>query len=157
MLASTTVEINGTAYTVGQLPADAAFDVGCIVAEWRARQSAAYGDGVGSIEVRAGADPMATDVPLGKIMAGEATARRVRAQMLRDPEYRKNVWDRVLGVCMGADGVPVMRADWTTRFAGERLADLFALHEAAIEHSCGPFLRRLGVEAPGQTPSQPQS
>jgi hypothetical protein len=155
MLTPTTLEIAGQTYTIGQLPADAAFDVACIVAEWRARQSAEYGEGVGSLEVRPGGDAMATEIPIGRIMAGEAKARRVRAQMLRDSEYRKMVWDRVLSLCTGPDNVPVLRPDWTTRFAGERLADLFALHEAAIEHSCGPFLRRLGVEAPGQTGQPP--
>ena len=134
MLTNTEATIGGRVYTIGQLPADVAFDVACIVAEWRGKQVAALGDGALSPDALIGAVPAA------------GRALTAIAKMLRDPEYREKVWRPVLGVC-SCDGVPVLRGDWATTYAGDRLGDLYELHLKAVEHSCGGFLRALGLGA----------
>lgn len=135
MLTTTTAEIAGRQYSIGQLPADRAFEIGCIVAEWRGKIVERMGD----------AALVATEARLDSIAAG-GRALVTMAQMLRDPEYREKVWRPVLSVCT-CDGVPVLRDDWVTTYAGDRLVELYQLHERSIDHSCGGFLRGLGLGA----------
>lgn len=140
MLDPKTVEINGKTYTIGMLPAAIAFDIGCIVAEWRGKQ----------VEL-VGADAAAfvaglADTPIERLAFG-GRYMQITAKMLRDPEYRTKVWDVVLGQC-SCDGVPVLRGDWQTTYAGARLGDLLTLHTMAIDHSCAGFLLALGASAP---------
>ena len=135
MLEVKTVEINGRTYTIGQMPAAVAFDVGCIVAEWRGKVLGAMGD----------AALHSLDAPIDAV-AGAGRSISMVAKMLRDTEYRKQVWEPALSVC-SCDGVPVLRGDWQTTYAGDRLADLYELHNASIAHSCGGFLKGLGLGA----------
>ena len=134
MLQSTEAQINGRTYSIGQLPADVAFEMACIVADWRGKQVAALGDAA-----------LTPDLPVGAVPAAGRMISAA-AKMLRDPEYREKVWKVALGVC-SCDGVPVLRGDWATTFAGDRLGDLYELHLASVQHSCGGFLRALGLGA----------
>lgn len=131
-------EINGKKATIPKLDAAMAFDVACIVAEWRGKLLAAAGDD-GLRAEAAGVDSVAA--------AGRLLSQAAR--MLRDREYRELVWLRVLHGCM-LDGKSVMAADGKTPRDDHDLADLYALHLASIEHSCGSFLKALGA---GQAPS----
>jgi len=135
MLETKSVEIKGRTYSVGQLPADRAFEIGCIVAEWRGKIVERMGD----------AALIATEARIDSVAAGGRALVTI-AQMLRDTEYREKVWKPVLSVCM-CDGVPVLRDDWVATYAGDRLAELYELHQASIDHSCGGFLRGLGLGA----------
>lgn len=134
MLTTITADIRGKTYTIGQLPADKAFDVACIVAEWRGKQAEALGDAMLTPNARIDA------------VRGAGRAISTAAKMLRDPEYRSQVWTPLLSQC-SCDGVPVLRGDWPMTFAGDALGDLYDLHIKAIEHSCGGFLRALGLGA----------
>ena len=127
------LEINGKRATVAALDAATAFDVACIVAEWRGKLLAAAGDDGLRSEV-AGVDSVRA--------AGQMLSQAAR--MLRDPEYRNKVWDVVLHGCT-LNGLGIKAADGRTIREEHDLADLYALHLAAIEHSCGSFLRALGA------------
>lgn len=131
------VKINGRTYTIAQLTADVAFDVFCVVAEWRGKQMEAIGDAA-----------LSPDAKVGSQTAGRVLT--TIAKMLRDPDYRESVWTTVLGVC-SCDGVPVLRGDWKTTYMGDRLGDLYLLHLASIDWSCSSFLGTVGIGAP---PSQ---
>ena len=135
MLETKTVEIAGHKYTIGQLPADKAFEIGCIVAEWRGKIVERMGDSA----------LIAAEARIDAVAAGGRALVTI-AQMLRDTEYRDRVWKPTLSVCM-CDGVPVLRDDWTSTYAGERLKELYEVHNASIDHSCGGFLRGLGLSA----------
>lgn len=132
------IEVNGKAATIAKLDAATAFDVACIVAEWRGKLLAAAGDE----GLRADAAGLDSVQAAGRMLTQAA-------KMMRDREYRELVWLRVLHPCT-LDGVPVMSADGKTPREQHDLADLYTLHLAAIEHSCGSFLRALGA---GQAPS----
>jgi len=135
MLEVKSLQINGHAYTIAQLPASQALDVACIVADWRGRIFGAMGD-----------DALhSQDAPIG-VVSGAGRSISMMAKMLRDPEYRSKVWDVMLAQC-SCDGVPVNRGDWETTFAGDRLGELYDAHNAAITHSCGGFLKGLGIGA----------
>lgn len=139
MLQQKTIEINGRSYTMTQLPADTAFDVTCIVAEWRGLMIEAVG-----LEAAAFSEAL-QDVPIEKLTLG-GKFLQIQAKMLRDPEYRAKVWNTVLGACT-CEGVAVLRGDWALTYAGERMADLYTLHMAAVDHSCAGFLQVLGTGA----------
>jgi hypothetical protein len=130
------IEINGKKATIAKLDAATAFDVACIVAEWRGKLLAAAGDEALRAE-SAGIDSVQA--------AGRMLTQA--AKMLRDREYRDLVWTRVLHGCT-LDGTSVMAADGKTPREQHDLADLYALHLAAIEHSCGSFLRAVGAGQP---------
>jgi len=128
-----TAEVNGKPCTIAKLDAATAFDVACLVAEWRGKLLAAAGDD-GLRAEAAGVDNVA------------ATGRMLTqaAKMLRDREYRDLVWTRVLHGCT-LSGDPVMGADGKTPRDQHDLADLYKLHLMSIDHSCGSFLQALGV------------
>jgi len=130
-----TIDVNGKQATIPKLDAASAFDVACIVAEWRGRMLAAAGD-YGLRSEAAGVDNFAAT---GRMLAQAA-------KMLRDKEYRDLVWTRVLHGCT-LGGEPVMGPDGKTPRDTHDLADLYRLHLLSIDHSCGSFLAALGVGA----------
>lgn len=130
-----TIDVNGKQATIPKLDAASAFDVACIVAEWRGRMLAAAGDD-GLRSEAAGVDNFAAT---GRMLAQAA-------KMLRDKEYRDLVWTRVLHGCT-LGGEPVMGPDGKTPRDTHDLADLYRLHLLSIDHSCGSFLAALGVGA----------
>lgn len=130
-----TTEVGGKSATIPKLDAATAFDVACIVAEWRGKMLAAAGDDGLKAEA-AGVDNFAAT---GRMLAAAA-------RMLRDKEYRDQVWIRVLHGCT-LNGEPVMAADGRTPRDSHDLADLYRLHLLSIDHSCGSFLAALGVGA----------
>ena len=135
MLETKTLDINGRTYTIGQMPAAAAFEVGCIVAEWRGKVLGAMGD----------AALHSLDAPIDAV-AGAGRSISMVAKMLRDPEYKRGAWEPSLAVC-SYNGTPVLKGAFDLEFAGDRLADLYELHNASIAHSCGGFLKGLGLGA----------
>ena len=130
-----TAEVGGKPCTIAKLDAATAFDVACIVAEWRGKMLAAAGDDGLKAEA-AGVDNFAAT---GRMLAQAA-------RMLRDKEYRDLVWTRVLHGCTLGDE-PVMGPDGRTPRDSHDLADLYRLHLMSIDHSCGSFLAALGVGA----------
>lgn len=130
-----TAEVNGKPCTIPKLDAASSFDVACIVAEWRGKLLAAAGDDALKTEAM-GLDNVAAT---GRMMSAAA-------KMLRDKEYREQVWIRVLHGCT-LNGEPVMGPDGKTPRDTHDLADLYQLHLEAINHSCGSFLAVLGVGA----------
>lgn len=139
-----TTTINGKPATIGTMPPEAAFDCGCCVAIWRGKRTAATGTALGGVTTRADVeDPLAVDIPVGQMMAINGAAMEQRGRMLRDPDYRSAVWLATLALCT-LDGQAVMLSDGRSLNPAHDLGDLFALHEAAIDHNCGTFLRPLG-------------
>ena len=136
MLDIKTTEVNGKPCTMAKLDAATAFDVACIVAEWRGKLLAAAGDD----GLRAEAAGIDSVQAAGRMLTQAA-------KMLRDREYREQVWLRVLHSCT-INGTPVMAGDGKTPRQEHDLADLYALHLLAIDHSCGSFLRALGAGQP---------
>lgn len=128
-----TAEVNGKPCTIPKLDAASAFDVACIVAEWRGKLLAAAGD-EGLKAEAAGLDSIQA--------AGRMLTQA--AKMLRDREYRELVWVRVLHGCT-LNGEPVMGADGKSPRDSHDLADLYKLHMMSIDHSCGSFLQALGA------------
>lgn len=144
--------IGGKPATIAKLPAHLAFDVACVVAEWEGRKMAAGAATSAAVLAAALAGQSVTDADghatpaLGPAaMEGLGRGLTERAKMLRDPEYRSLVWRPVLSTCMLANQ-PIFEADGQTIRGVHDLADLYELHEVAITHSCGSFLRALGVQ-----------
>lgn len=128
-----TADVGGKPCTIPKLDAATAFDVACLVAEWRGKLLSAAGDD----GVRAESAGLDSVQAAGRMLTQAA-------KMLRDREYRDQVWVRVLHGCT-LNGEPVMGPDGRTPRDSHDLADLYKLHLLSIEHSCGSFLQALGA------------
>ena len=156
MLTAKQIEVGGAKYVIGQVPADKAFDIGCIVLEWRGKIAEAAGSAAAASDVVARlADAIGDDRATSRVLtnyiaeqvAGYGRSQQTVAKMLRDREYRDTVFRPLFEVC-SRDGQPVLGGDWLTYYAGERMADLIAVHNAAVDHNCAGFLRGFALATP---------
>lgn len=164
MLTAKQLEVGGVAYTIGQVPASNALDIACLVMEWRGRIVEAAGaaaiatDIVEQMRGTAG-DDKATARVLSAYVAEQISAlgrsQQVFARMWRDKEYREQVFKPLFEVCTRA-GQPVLGGDWQTYYVGDRLGDLVKVHNAAVDHNCGGFLREFSG-AVNSTSATPQA
>lgn len=152
-LQGTTREINGRKWVIGALPVDVAFDVGCRVMEWRGQILAAAGGAAAD-------DAMSADLApeqVRALMAGRVQAmgaiQSLTGKMLRDPEYKREVWTKCLQVCL-CEGRSVVGNDGRFQLEAADLADAVEAHQAVIEHNC-PFLTAFGAGNPSASARQP--
>jgi hypothetical protein len=125
--------IDGKTYTIGRLPAGQAIKAALVIAKWQGRLLQKLA-------------PLAANRDDTEAQAhGAGVMVEHRASMLLDSEYTEHVWLPLLGICM-LDGHPVTQT-MDAAFAGASLPTLLALHDAAKESSCGPFVAGLGKMA----------
>lgn len=118
------LEIDGTTYLLDQLPAKAALQCALV----RGKHQGAILREVGSA-----GDSQAA-------MAGAGIA--ALCQMMLAADYMESCWHPLLSTISYGDGRRVSET-WQVDFTGDKLAALFRLHEAAMQHSCGAFLAGL--------------
>lgn len=155
MLKAKRVEIGGHQYVIGQVPADVAFDIACVVMEWRGRLLEAGGGAAAApaildkLKDEAGDDDRVRRLVadyLSEQVAGVGRVHQTFARMYRDPEYRRVVWDRLFEACT-CDNRPVLGEGWKLAYAGERLGELVRVHLLAVEHNCSGFLAEFNGQA----------
>ena len=122
--------IDGKTYTIGRLPAGQAIKAALVIAKWQGRLLQKLAPLVGN------RDDQEAQARAAGVMVEH------RGLMLLDSEYTEHVWLPLLGICM-LDGHPVTQT-MDAAFAGASLPTLLALHDAAKESSCGPFVAGLG-------------
>ena len=125
--------IDGKTYTIGRLPAGQAIKAALVIAKWQGRLLQKLAPLVGN------RDNQEAQARAAGVMVEH------RGLMLLDSEYTEHVWLPLLGICM-LDGHPVTQT-MDAAFAGASLPTLLALHDAAKESSCGPFVAGLGKMA----------
>lgn len=161
MLEGTTKTINGRKWTIGALPVDLAFEVGCLVMEWRGRflqdagPAAAGPQTLADLKGDGEVTPEAVKALVWEQMRSLGSLTTLTGKMLRDPEYRRDVWLRCLSVCL-CEHRPVVSDNGKFLLDSADLADAFEAHQAVIDHNCGPFLAGFGL-AGRPHPSSPQS
>lgn len=155
MLTAKQIQVGGATYTIGQVPAPQALDIACLVLEWRGKvaeaagAAAVTGDVVEALRSVVGDEKAAIRVLSSYVseqVAGLGRSQQVFARMWRDREYRDGVFKPLFEVCTRG-GRPVLDGDWQTFYAGDRLGDLVKVHNAAVEHNCGGFLREFSGAA----------
>lgn len=128
------VEVNGVPYRLQKVPAGQAWPMALWIKEVA---GAAQGAMV------KGGDTDAVMTPMGQVAAlGNAEAHMAR--MLRDPAFFAGVVKPLLAQCARLDdGIPkVVTFDGENAFYyGNRLEELLALYQAAVDFNFGPFLR----------------
>lgn len=143
-----TKEINGRKWTIGVLPVDVAFDVGCRVGEWRGRILAAAGPAAADNDLlgELGSDPEKVRQIVGGQVRAMAGVQETTYRMLRDPEYKREVWTRCLQVTL-CEGRQVITNTGGFALSAADIADAVEAHQAVIEHNC-PFLTAFGKGQP---------
>lgn len=156
-LQGTTREIRGRKWVIGALPVDVAFDVGCRVMEWRGQILAAAGPAAADSRTLADiadGDEARARALIGSQVQAMGAIQSLTGKMLRDAEYRREVWARCLQVCL-CDGRPVVDGSGKFLLEAADLPDAVEAHHAVIDHNCAPFLQALGTGSPSASASQP--
>lgn len=163
MLTAKKIEVGGATYIIGQVPADKALDIACVVMEWRGKVIEAAGSSAAASDItdklrEVFGDEKAVASLLSAFAAeqvsGLGRTQQVFARMWRDREYRDVVFRPLFEVCT-RDGQPVLGGDWQTYYVGDKLGELVRVHTAAVEHNCSGFLSEFtGATPKGAAGSQ---
>jgi hypothetical protein len=132
VLQTTTVEIDGESYTIGQVPADKGWSIALAVMDQRGRVLGSLGVDLATLTI----DPGAQAAALGR-------TQQALAQSLRDTAYWREVVQPLLSVCMRG-GRPVLSDGWQIHYAGAGLSTLLRVIQVATEHNCAGFFAAFG-------------
>jgi hypothetical protein len=122
-----TIEVDGTRYTLAQLPALRAWGIGFRLLRQRGRVLASL-----TLAAEPGA---ATPGDAWRSLGGAMT---IHADTLADPAWWSDVIEPVLS-CVSVNGRPVLSPGWEVAFAGPGLAVLLRLYAEAEAWNFAPF------------------
>lgn len=141
------VAINGVPYRLAKVPAGQGWPMALWIKEVAGASQGA---------MVKGGDTDAVMTPLGTV-AALGNAEAFMAKMLRDPAFFAGVVKPLLGQCMRLDSEPpraVTLEGEGAIYYGNRLEEVLALYQAAVDFNFGPFLRAFSNPNAGDDGTQ---